>query len=162
MDDDSKLYKWWHQAKYGDTPFSYSCWAGSYLRATVTEWPSDFEFVKGKDGTWSRGLPSDTLKREQRSTARQNLYAWLDLSSEEMRSMSDWHLLPHRRDHDDSWWMDFEAKKLLVQSDPLDIRRLKRRKIPGSSSAESNDSPFSRCGDTEKGILNDHGRIRCQ
>ncbi|GIK05564.1 hypothetical protein Aspvir_009677 [Aspergillus viridinutans] len=164
--DDSTLYKWWHQARYGDAPSSYSCWVGTYLRATVSEWPSDFEFVRGKDGAWSRRLASDFLKREQRSTARQDLYAWLDLSPEEMRSMSDWHLLPHRRDHDDSWWTDFAAKRLLVQRNPLDISLLKEQKEHHSRMGERKDEDldcrFSQCGDMEKGNSNNHSSIRCR
>jgi hypothetical protein len=118
--DDSRVYKWWRERSVNTTQ-PYAFWAGKRLKATVLEWPLDFEFTKTKDGIWSRRRSSDTVKRKQRSTARQDLYAWLDLSSEEMRSLSDWHLLPHRRGHDDSWWMDFEAKRLLVQRNPLRI-----------------------------------------
>ena len=155
--DDSRLYKWWHQTRYGEDTFPYVCRMGKHLKATVTEWPSDFEFIRAKDGTWSRRNYSDFIKREQRSTARQDLYSWINLSSEEIRSMSDWHLLPHRRSYDDSWWMDFEAKKLLVQREPLDINLLKERK-PCISSVQAQDkkhfeSRFSNCGSLEKGKL---------
>jgi hypothetical protein len=121
--DDSRLYKWWRE-RSENIAQPYVFWAGKRLKASVLEWPLDFEFTKTKVGDWSRRQSSDTVKRKQRSTARQDLYAWLDLSSEEMRSLSDWHLLPHRRNHDDSWWMDFDAKRALVQRNPLRISSL--------------------------------------
>ncbi|KAJ5505606.1 Aldo/keto reductase [Penicillium expansum] len=124
--DDSRIYKWWCEKSEGSSP-PYPVWAGKRLKATVFEWPHHFEFIRSKDGSWSRRLSTDIIKRKQRSTARQDLYAWLDLSPEEMGSLSDWHLLPHRRDHDDSWWMDFDAKRLLVQENPLKITDLSER-----------------------------------
>lgn len=135
--DDSRIYKWWRgQAEEISPPYAF--WAGKRLKATVLEWPPHFEFIRAKDGSWSRRLPTETVKQNQRSTARQDLYAWLDLSSEEMNSLSDWHLLPHRRDHDDSWWMDFDAKRLLVQRDPLDASTLNHSMNQSSNKVTSN------------------------
>ncbi|OQE16206.1 hypothetical protein PENSTE_c025G08478 [Penicillium steckii] len=74
-----------------------------------------------KDRNWPGRLSTETVKRDHRSTALQDTYSWLDPSTEELKSLSDWHLIPHRRDHDDSWWMDFDAKRALVQLNPLDI-----------------------------------------
>lgn len=150
--DDSRVYKWWC-GRGGDSPPLYSFWAGKGLKATVLEWPPHFEFIRTKDGSWSRRISPETVKQNQRSTARQDLYAWLDLSSE-VNSLSDWHLLPHRRGHDDSWWMDFEAKRLLVQRDPLDASTLSHTVNLSSNKVTSNRvvlSQRSLSGDIELG-----------
>jgi hypothetical protein len=56
-----------------------------------------------------------------------DLYAWLNLSEEEERSMWDWHLLPHKRGHDDSWWDTFREKQRLIKEQPPDILAAKQR-----------------------------------
>lgn len=71
-----------------------------------------------------------------------------------MNSLSDWHLLPHRRGHDDSWWMDFDAKRLLVQRDPLDTSTLSHTVNQSSNKVTSNRvvlSQRSLSGDIELG-----------
>ncbi|KAL4878458.1 hypothetical protein BJY04DRAFT_221179 [Aspergillus karnatakaensis] len=130
--DDSRLQNGWNRL-WSDSPEPYVYLAGSQLKATVFEWPEDMEFTKNDKGVMRRRCP-DPVSREKRSTARQDLYAWLDLSSEEERSLWDWHLLPHKRGYDDSWWMVFNKKKRLIAEKPPNILALKMR-IQGESEA---------------------------
>ncbi|KAI9368949.1 hypothetical protein BJX61DRAFT_546030 [Aspergillus egyptiacus] len=128
--DDSRLYKGWCWL-CGQTAGPYVYQAGPQLSATVFEWPEDVEFAKDSKGVLRRwdslAVPTHGTGSNQRSTARQDLYAWLNLSSEEERSLWDWHLLPHRRGHDDSWWEAYNMKKQLISERPPDIRALKDR-----------------------------------
>jgi hypothetical protein len=107
-----------------ETETPYECWIGSHLKATVFEWPKDAEFdnTKGDDGVWQRLSPNNDQKR---STRRQDLYAWLNLTAEEEDSMGKWDLLPHRRNNDDTWSNDYNAKKELIRANPTDIRATK-------------------------------------
>ncbi|KAL3481018.1 hypothetical protein BJX99DRAFT_253999 [Aspergillus californicus] len=89
--DDSRVYKWWHMWRHGEK--SAGC-TQPYVY-------------------WAGLNPTAT-----RSKARMNLYAWLNLSDEEQGGLCEWHLLPHKRSHDDSWWNDYEAKQALIRDDP--------------------------------------------
>jgi hypothetical protein len=129
--DDSKLYKWWQRLSDKDSSHSYVFWIGSYLKATVFEWPKDVEFERDHQGKFQRIQSSATISREQRSTKRQDLYAWLNLTPEEEASLSTWQLLPHPRNHDRTWREDFEEKKHLIQRDPPDIPKIKGMILDG-------------------------------
>ncbi|KAL4779397.1 hypothetical protein BJX76DRAFT_365258 [Aspergillus varians] len=121
--DDSRLRKGWDKV-WNNTSEPYIYWAGTQLKATVFEWPEDAEFIRDNNGALCRRDPGP-IPREKRSTARQDLYVWLNLSEEEKRSLWDWHLLPHRRGHDDSWWKVFDEKKSLIRERPPNILALK-------------------------------------
>ncbi|KAF3484332.1 uncharacterized protein GIQ15_03656 [Arthroderma uncinatum] len=123
--DDSRLYKGWCWL-WGEYAGPYIYDAGPQLRATVFEWPEDVEFTKDCKGVWRRRDPLP-ISADKRTTARQDLYAWLNLSDEEQRSLWDWHLLPHTRGHDKSWWNTFNEKKRLIRERPPDIYALKAR-----------------------------------
>jgi hypothetical protein len=96
---------------------AYSCWIGSRLRATVFEWPLDMEFRRLGPGPtqWRLKDASDRIEHGQRSERRMDLYAWLNLTSDEEDSLGKWDLLPHKRCHDNSWQQEFNAKKALVR-----------------------------------------------
>ncbi|KAJ5817099.1 hypothetical protein N7447_009332 [Penicillium robsamsonii] len=123
--DDSRIFKGWRKFHNNDDSPPYIYWAGKRLKATVMEWPQEVEFAKNSEGTINRRDPLVQVSRTQRSTARQDLYAWLNLSAEEQKSLSDWHLLPHTRGKDDPWWRDFEAKQALIRNDPPDLHAFK-------------------------------------
>ncbi|KAJ5421473.1 hypothetical protein N7491_009918 [Penicillium cf. griseofulvum] len=135
--DDSRIFKEWRRFHHNDGSLPYVYWAGERLKATVMEWPQGVEFVKNGEGTICRRNPLVPTSRTQRSTARQDLYAWLNLSVEEQKSLWDWHLLPHTRGKDDPWWRDFEAKQVLIRNDPPKLhefmvrvqRELERTKV---------------------------------
>ncbi|KAL4911357.1 hypothetical protein BDW74DRAFT_164878 [Aspergillus multicolor] len=123
--DDSRINKGWRWLR-GKEAQPYVHQAGPQLRATVMEWPEDAEFEKDSQGVLRRRDPG-RMPRDKRSTARQDLYAWLDLTEEEQGSLWDWHLLPHKRGHDDSWWNIFEQKQRLIRERPLELEALKDR-----------------------------------
>lgn len=123
--DDSRLYKGWCWLRGKDAgPYIYH--AGPQLQATIFEWPEDVEFVKNDKGVLRR-RDLTPIPADKRSNARMDLYAWLNLSEEEEKSMWDWHLLPHTRGHDDSWWNTFAEKKRLIRERPPDILAAKQR-----------------------------------
>ncbi|RHZ43465.1 uncharacterized protein CDV56_102117 [Aspergillus thermomutatus] len=114
----------------------YTCWIGSYLEATVCEWPIDVEFKKDKHGSWQRRQPDEKAPSTSR---RQDIYAWLNLSTEEEDSLARWDFLPHPRGHR-RWSEDFNSKKKLIQEDPpnvADIVRKQRQVNIEITSAES-------------------------
>lgn len=124
--DDSRIYAWWRGLWDKDVRQPYIHWAGAELKATVFEWPMDVEFSKDETGKiHRRKRDGAVVPRGKRSTARMDLYAWLNLSDEEQRSLWDWHLLPHQRGHDDTWWNDFEDKKSLIRENAPDIHAVK-------------------------------------
>ncbi|KAL4947952.1 hypothetical protein BDW69DRAFT_189715 [Aspergillus filifer] len=155
--DDSRLWKGWCWIRGKDAgPYVYH--VGPQLQATVFEWPEDVEFVKDDKGALRRRDLSP-LSAEQRSTARMDLYAWLNLSEEEERSMWDWHLLPHKRGHDDSWWDTFREKQRLIKEQPPDILAAKQRIQRGLNAKRGVGGPLRSLrgrrrliGDVEKGI----------
>lgn len=123
--DDSQLYKQWRWLVEGHVrPYIYN--AGTNLRATIFEWPEDVEFARDNKGVLHRCDPLP-IPADKRSTTRHDLYAWLNLSDEEQKSLWDWHLLPHKRGHDESWWNNFNEKKLLIRERPPNIYALKVR-----------------------------------
>lgn len=126
--DDSRVHKAWCWLRGQDVgPYVYQ--AGPHLSATVFEWPEDVEFATDKRGVLRRwdelAVQNGGPGCKKRSTARQDLYAWLNLTSEEQKSLWDWHLLPHTRGVDDSWWVTFNEKKRLISERPPDILALK-------------------------------------
>ena len=122
--DDSRKDRRLRSFSDDDMGLGYECWIGSHLKATIFEWPRDAEFKETKKGShqWRREGPAGKGKR---STRRQDLYAWLDLSADEEDSMGKWDLLPHKRNDDDTWSSDFNAKKFLIRSNPINIRSTK-------------------------------------
>lgn len=143
--DDSRVHKAWCWLRGRDAgPYIYQ--AGTQLRATVFEWPEDVEFATDNKGVLRRwdalveSTPGAGCKK--RSTARQDLYAWLNLSSEEQKSLWDWHLLPHTRGHDDSWWIAFNEKKRLISERPPDIRALNDRVLRELEARRAGRWPF--------------------
>jgi hypothetical protein len=44
-----------------------------------------------------------------------DLYAWLDLSKEQERSLVKWDLIPHHRKGYSSWGTEFKAKQKLIR-----------------------------------------------
>ena len=88
------------------------CWIGSRLKADIYEWPASYEFaekVKGQDD-WYSGAPENWEEKE-RSKKRQDLYAWLALTTDEEESMDKWDLFPHIRHNNTSWWKTYKSKK---------------------------------------------------
>ncbi|KAL4815265.1 hypothetical protein BDW67DRAFT_164780 [Aspergillus spinulosporus] len=133
--DDSRIEKGWRWL-WGEESAPYVYHAGPQLKATVFEWPEDVEFARDGKGVLYRRDPAP-IPLDKRSTARQDLYAWLNLTEEEQRSLWDWHLLPHKRGHDDSWWNTFNEKQRLIRERPPDLKALKDRiqdelRAPGS------------------------------
>ena len=91
--------------------FVRQCWVGSRLKAEVYEWPESYEFYaegEGDNKTWKSGSPN---KKQERSTRRQDLYAWLALSHDEEESMDKWDLFPHIRNDENLWWTTYKEKK---------------------------------------------------
>lgn len=123
--DDSQSFREWVRPSGKYVPESYSCWIGSRLRATVFEWPADVEFTRKKNSPWRRCESTEITKSSDRSTRRQDLYAWLNLTAEEEDSLSKWDLLPHSRNDDTTWSQDYNAKKSLIQASPTDVKATK-------------------------------------
>ncbi|KAF4233296.1 hypothetical protein CNMCM6805_009386 [Aspergillus fumigatiaffinis] len=95
---------------------AYTCLIGSHLKATVFEWPDDFEFRELSPKSWAlRGSCNNPASEEERSNRRMDLYAWLDLSKEQERSLVKWDLIPHHRKGDGSWGTEFKAKQKLIR-----------------------------------------------
>ena len=121
--DDSRWDRRLRRFSGEDMETAYECWIGSHLKATIFEWPKDFEFHQKDDGKWER------QDHGRRSMRRQDLYAWLNLTAEEEESMGKWDLLPHKRDNDDTWDNDFNEKKELIkesiEKDLIDIQATK-------------------------------------
>ncbi|KAL4906350.1 hypothetical protein BDW74DRAFT_190268 [Aspergillus multicolor] len=153
--DDSRIYKGW-QGMWQDTKEPYIYRVGRQLTATILEWPEDVEFGRGHDGKLYRKM-NLASPQERRSTARQDLYAWLDLTEEEQKSLWDWHLLPHTRGHDDSWWDDFKEKQRLIHENPPNIAALRHRVQADLNSKRTRKKLFRRrckhLDDIEKGKL---------
>ena len=122
--DDSRQYRRWRTFSSEDMEAPYECWIGSHLKATIFEWPKEVEFKETEKGShvWQLQCPTDV---EERSTRRQDLYAWLNLTADEEDSMGKWDLLPHKRNDDDTWTNDFNAKKDLIRTRPTNIRATK-------------------------------------
>ncbi|KAL4926034.1 uncharacterized protein BDV17DRAFT_160365 [Aspergillus undulatus] len=117
----------------GDTRV-YTCWIGSHLKATVFEWPTGLEFRRvemglgtvGDDGgEWAFWDPG-CGRPDRLSTKRMDLYAWLDLTSDEETSLDKWDLLPHQRGENSSWMTEFKAKQSLVRERGLDMWTFKQ------------------------------------
>ncbi|KIW83949.1 hypothetical protein Z517_03195 [Fonsecaea pedrosoi CBS 271.37] len=95
------------------------CWVGSRLRAEIYEWPESYEFHeegKDKDKKWVSGRKEG----QERSKKRQDLYAWLALTTDEEESMDKWDLFPHIRKGNTSWWQTYKLKKATLKGDKRD------------------------------------------
>ncbi|OAL34066.1 hypothetical protein AYO20_06714 [Fonsecaea nubica] len=95
------------------------CWIGSRLRAEIYEWPESYEFHEvgeGNDKKWVSGRK----KGQERSTKRQDLYAWLALTTDEEESMDKWDLFPHIRQGTTSWWKMYKLKKATLKGNKRD------------------------------------------
>jgi hypothetical protein len=87
--------------------FKYSCWIGKYLKAEIYEWPPNHNYTVDKsiaDAGTDRVMPYNG--EEHRSEKRQHLYAWLQLTKDEVDSMDKWDLFPHKRKGDDNGWLE--------------------------------------------------------
>ena len=122
--DDSRMYRRLRMFSSNDVDTPYECWVGSHLKATVFQWPEDVEFEETEKGSHAWRL-QEPGKVKKRSTRRQDLFAWLNLTAEEEDSLGKWDLLPHMRNHDDTWANDFDAKKGLIRQRPTDIEAIK-------------------------------------
>lgn len=91
--------------------FKYACWVGKYLKAEVYEWPPNHNYKVIKDETDKTSAVCEPYEDgDPRSEKRQLLYAWLQLTEEEIDSMDKWDLFPHKRNgEDDGWLADYEA-----------------------------------------------------
>ncbi|KIW12525.1 hypothetical protein PV08_09802 [Exophiala spinifera] len=114
------------------------CWIGSRLKAEICEWPASYEFIETAPSTWSSGPPP---KGRERSTRRQDLYAWLALSSAEEESMDKWDLFPHIRDDNTTWWQTYKKKKYCLKRNPTFGPQLKSDKA--STADTTDDVPTS-------------------
>jgi hypothetical protein len=88
------------------------CWIGSRLKAEIYEWPASYEFSPtvpgdGEAPGWTSGALGANATRSKK---RQDLYAWLALSTDEEDSMDKWDLFPHTR-HNNKVWLDTYKKK---------------------------------------------------
>jgi hypothetical protein len=95
------------------------CNISSRLRITCQEWPVTYEFSETRQGdeiVWINGHP---MAGHPRSNKRQDLFAWLALTTEEEESMDKWDLFPHLRDQNSSWWQTYKRKKHALQANPL-------------------------------------------
>ncbi|CAG7919583.1 unnamed protein product [Penicillium olsonii] len=104
---------------------AYTCWIGSYLKATIFEWPSYLEFEQSPEADWrfrTVELQPDMISRP---TRRMDLFAWLNLTDEEETSFSKWNLLPHERHGDTSWQEAFDSKRTLIRERCPDIQQIK-------------------------------------
>ncbi|KAL3472850.1 hypothetical protein BJX99DRAFT_249369 [Aspergillus californicus] len=104
----------------------YTCAIGFRLEATVLEWPVEFEFKKTSPSSWVFRENSDSSRLQERSARRTDLYAWLNLSSEEEDSLVKWDLIPHHRQDNGSWNAEFKAKQELICGRQPDILRIKQ------------------------------------
>ena len=142
-DDRAPLTDWVRSSRKSHDK-AYECWIGSHLKATIFQWPANVEFEKlGQDDHAWQWKPQTS--GQERSTRRQDLYAWLNLTADEEDSMGKWDLLPHNRNEDETWAQDFNAKKELIRGRPPDIQaiknaiamRLRRRKFWGGTFIEN-------------------------
>jgi len=120
--DDSSMHRILRGSSGQSVKTPYECWIGSHLKATVYEWPDEVEFGKRREGgdAWDFIPPVAA-----RSTRRQDLYAWLNLTAEEEDSLGKWDLLPHTRNNDVKWASDFTDKKALIRDRPPNVRAIK-------------------------------------
>ena len=99
------------------------CYIGSRLRAEIFEWPESYEFIEKENQhdenrvEWTSRAIEPNEARE-RSTKRQELYAWLALTTDEEESMDKWDLFPHTRDNNEDWWKEYKSKKWALTSNP--------------------------------------------
>jgi hypothetical protein len=75
---------------------AYTCWIGSYLKATIFDWPSDLEFEQSSEANWRfRDVSADfEPDLALKPTRRMDLYAWLNLTTEEELSFSLFQMGP--------------------------------------------------------------------
>ena len=59
-----------------------------------------------------------------------DLYAWLNLTAEEEDSLAKWDLLPHTRNHDNSWAEQFNKKKALIREYKPNLQTIKNGAAP--------------------------------
>ncbi|KAJ5279763.1 hypothetical protein N7478_005135 [Penicillium angulare] len=109
----------------------WSCWVTSRLKATISSYPvgyteweptqgSSVEILKTQkvketisSWPWSRGNTTTTTADLEHSAPtkntravqerRQDLFAWLDLTTEEDDRMVAWHMIPHSQDWKDAY-----------------------------------------------------------
>lgn len=99
------------------------CYIGSRLKAEIFEWPESYEFLEKGDQEhenkveWTN-CPIQPGEARERSSKRQELYAWLALTSDEEESMDKWDLFPHIRDNNAGWWKEYKSKKWALTSNP--------------------------------------------
>lgn len=129
--DDSKPFLTWNQRFYTRGKFPHSCSIGTYLKATIFDWPDEMDFEPDQNGEWRwrNDIHGPTPHAPREVTRRQDLYAWLDLSEEEEASLEKWDLLPHRRMMNERWTEDFAAKKALVRKSPADVLMFKEQAV---------------------------------
>lgn len=139
--DDSKWKEEWRRlvdSSY-DKPTNYTCWFGTRLKAHVFQWPLEYEFVTNPK--FGVGLQHNNPNLEHNPSRnkwyrlqdkkgrdrvrRQDLYAWLNLTEDELESMGKWDLFPHERGHNQQWWNDYKVKHELIQDGiyHLDVMR---------------------------------------
>ncbi|KAJ9609681.1 hypothetical protein H2200_006009 [Cladophialophora chaetospira] len=96
---------------------SYSCMVTSRLRLVIRQWPLAYELRQSdmsENGGWIAEAPS---RYQDRTQSRQDLFAWLQLSTDEEESMDKWDLLPHIREAGEAntaWWERYKHKKRAV------------------------------------------------
>ncbi|EXJ67278.1 uncharacterized protein A1O5_09291 [Cladophialophora psammophila CBS 110553] len=96
------------------------CWIGSRLRAEIYEWPESYEFREEGEGKDKRWVSGGRKEGTERSKKRQDLYAWLALTTDEEESMDKWDLFPHIRQGNTSWWQTYKLKKATLKGDKRD------------------------------------------
>ncbi|OQV09369.1 hypothetical protein CLAIMM_13499 [Cladophialophora immunda] len=87
------------------------CWIGSRLKAEICEWPESYEFHQVGEGDDKKWVSGERTEGQERSKKRQDLYAWLGLTTDEEESMDKWDLFPHIRKGDNEWWQTYKLKK---------------------------------------------------
>jgi hypothetical protein len=123
----SDIRRKWNHVDYEEK--EWSCWVTSRLKATVSSYPAEYtewEPVQKEEKTlgpkeiktqisswpWSRTTMTDLEHSSPKRTPypvqerRQDLFAWLDLTSEEDERMIAWHMIPHSQE-----WKDVYLEK---------------------------------------------------
>jgi hypothetical protein len=116
-----------------------SCWVSSQLKATMSIYPEEYMDWPELEGQkhltvvgnkkeviqqWRQTGPSDlesTPISKQKSETRQDLLAWLDLTTEEDTVLMAWGLIPHNREWKNSYLekKEIHRRRIMVRSDGM-------------------------------------------
>jgi hypothetical protein len=118
--DDSQIWKkmrnWWRVSPGSDIdPLDgMTCLVGSRLQATCSRYSATITIPGAErgEGDEELGCSKESGEKAAKTTRRQDLYVWLELTEDQEKSLKMWDLLPH--DHlpaTQRWWEEYNLKK---------------------------------------------------